>query len=156
MNHPIRLLFIVLIFVGTFFLWRQVNEPIQIVNDEQVVDQTTEAQIISDKGVELYLTTPKQGSILTSPLVISGEAPGTWFFEASFPVVLVDWDGLIISEGYVTAKDDWMTEDLVSFEGDLEFETPTMGKSGTLILRKDNPSDLPQNDDAAEVLIFFQ
>jgi hypothetical protein len=93
-----------------------------------------------------------------------GEALGTWFFEGDFPVVLVNWDGLIIAEGYATVQGDdstgssqgWMTEDFVPFEAVIEFEKPSYGKNGTLILRKDNPSGLPEHDNAIEIPILFE
>lgn len=92
---------------------------------------------------------------ISSPLTISGKARGTWFFEATFPVVLTDWDGLIIAEGYAEAKDSWMTEDYVPFEATLEFDKPSYGERGSLILQKANASGLPEHDDAVEFMIRF-
>ena len=63
---------------------------------------------------------------------------------------------MIIAEGYATAKGEWMTEEFVEFEGVLEFEKPEYKNNGTLILRKDNPSDLLELDDALEVPVFFE
>lgn len=99
---------------------------------------------------------PRPNEIITSPLIIQGEAIGTWFFEGDFPVILTDWDGEIIKEGFIRAKGDWMTEDFVLFEGTLEFEKPNYRNNGTLILRKDNPSGLSEYDDALEIPIFFE
>ena len=82
-------------------------------------------------------------------------------FEASFPVILTNWDGLIIAEGYATAEDSWMTEDFVPFVATIEFVSPYQEgdedfmSRGTLILKKDNPSGLPENDDALELPILF-
>jgi len=104
----------------------------------------------------IRLNSPRPNQVVESPLTISGEARGYWFFEADFPVVLVDWDGLIIAEGYATADGDWMTEDFVPFEATLTFEKPDYGENGALILLKDNPSGLPENDDALEVPILFE
>lgn len=98
---------------------------------------------------------PQPGDVIESPLSLSGVARGTWFFEGSAPVVLTDWDGKIIAEGYVSTLDDWMTEKLVPFEGVLEFEKPEYGERGTLIFQKDNPSGLPEYDDALEFNISF-
>lgn len=94
------------------------------------------------------------GSV-SSPLVINGVARGPWFFEASFPVILTNWDGLIIAEGYAQAQGDWMTEDFVSFSAELEFDVPEYGETGTLILQKANASGLPEHDDAFELSITF-
>ena len=46
----------------------------------------------------IRLDNPRPNQVLKSPLVIRGEARGTWFFEAVFPIVLTDWDGRIIAQ----------------------------------------------------------
>lgn len=101
---------------------------------------------------------PRPNQAIRSPLVIQGSARGSWFFEASFPVVLVDWDGRIVAQGIATAKGDWMTPDFVPFESTLAFTVPQDAYSnrGALILRKDNPSGLPEHDDALEIPIIFE
>jgi len=99
------------------------------------------------------------GDSIFSPLVITGEARGYWFFEASFPVVIVDWDGRIIAEHYATAEGDWMTEEFVPFTATVEFETPVavgIINRGAIILKNDNPSGLPENDRALEIPITFE
>ncbi len=100
---------------------------------------------------------PKPNTVVTSPLIVTGRARGNWFFEASFPVSLVNWDGLIIAQGIATAKGDWMTTEFVPFEAVLEFEKPDLyPERGALILQKDNPSGLPQYDAAIEISVRFE
>ena len=117
--------------------------------------------ITENKTNLIRVNQPMVESFIASPLQIEGEARGNWFFEASFPVSLVNWDGVIIAEGVAEAQGEWMTEDFVPFKVNLEFTNPyNVGdpdfmKSGTLILRKDNPSGLPENDDALEIPIRF-
>ncbi|MCK5466500.1 hypothetical protein KAI56_03330, partial [Candidatus Parcubacteria bacterium] len=77
-------------------------------------------------------------------------------FEGDFPVVLTDWDGLIIGEGIAVAQSEWMTEEFVPFTAEIKFEVPEYKNNGTLILQKDNPSGLPENDDALEMPVFFE
>jgi hypothetical protein len=105
----------------------------------------------------IYLETPQPDELITSPLVIRGRARGPWFFEGSFPVTLTDWDGRIIAEGIAQAQGEWMTTDFVPFEATLPFtlEKDVYSNRGALILRKDNPSGLPQYDDALEISIKF-
>lgn len=112
----------------------------------------------------IRLDTPRPNQVISSPLIIKGEARGNWFFEASFPVILTNWDGLIIAQGIATAQADpatggvnWMTEDFVPFEATLNFvvEKDIYSNKGTLILRKDNPSGLPEHDDALEIPVVF-
>lgn len=116
---------------------------------------------IADKSDLIQVGTPEPGNSIASPLTIAGQARGTWFFEASFPVSLVDWNGLIIAEGFVTADNEWMTEEFVPFSGELEFTSPyttemdDFMKNGTLILQKANASGLPEHDDAVEIPVTF-
>ncbi|MDP2631264.1 MAG: Gmad2 immunoglobulin-like domain-containing protein [Candidatus Uhrbacteria bacterium] len=121
--------------------------------DETFVEDVGNELEVMDK---IQISYPRPGATISSPLNIEGTAVGTWYFEATFPVVLVDWDGLIIAEGYATANGDWMTEDFVPFTATLEFETPTLYDNGALILQKDNPSGLPEYDAALEIPIIFE
>lgn len=105
---------------------------------------------------DIRVSTPELNGTISSPLLVTGEARGPWFFEATFPLVLVDWDGRIIAEGYATAEDDWMTESFIPFSGTLEFETPEFNERGTLILQKANASGLPEHDDAIEIPVQFE
>jgi len=98
---------------------------------------------------------PKPNEEISSPVEISGEAIGPWYFEADFPIELVDENGKSLAEGFVTAQGEWMTEDFVPFNGTLEFD-PDEAKSGKLIFRKDNPSDLPELDEEFIVPVRFK
>ncbi|HUE96450.1 MAG TPA: Gmad2 immunoglobulin-like domain-containing protein, partial [Longimicrobiaceae bacterium] len=103
----------------------------------------------------IRLESPEPLAVIESPLQVTGRARGGWYFEASFPLVLVNWDGLIIAEGYATAEGEWMTGEFVPFSGSIEFETPDYGERGALILQRHNASGLPEHDDALEVPIRF-
>lgn len=113
-----------------------------------------------DKSDLIHLTSPLPGALLSNPVTITGEARGTWYFEASFPVFLTDWDGKIIAQGIATAQSDWMTTDFVPFVATLAFDTTDISgqysNRGTLILKKDNPSGLSENDDALEIPIHLK
>lgn len=120
-------------------------------------------EFVEDIGNELEKTdliridNPRPNQKITSPLNIEGQARGYWFFEGDFPVDLVDWDGQIIAQGVATAQGEWMTEDFVVFKASLDFTAPdtSVSNKGTLILKRDNPSGLPANDDALEVPVKF-
>ena len=47
-----------------------------------------------------------------------------------------------------------MTADFVPFEAKLEFQKPATG-TGTLTFQKDNPSGLPEHDDAFQIPVRF-
>lgn len=103
----------------------------------------------------IRLSTPKPNEVVKSPLTIEGEARGNWFFEASFPVKIVDANGVVLGQVPAATSEDWMTEDFVPFSATLTFEEPTT-ETGKLILEKDNPSDLPENSDSLEIPLKFR
>jgi hypothetical protein len=104
----------------------------------------------------IVATYPQPGEKIVSPLVATGEARGTWYFEASFPISVLDAEGNIIGQGYAQAEDEWMTEEFVYFESiPIEFEVQPAGSTGTVVLHKDNPSGLPEYDDELRIHIIF-
>lgn len=119
-------------------------------------DQT----FIQDIGNELEKTDliridfPRPNQTVQSPLVITGQARGNWFFEGDFPIKLLDNNDAIIIQGYATAKSEWMTEDFVQFEAKIEFDNPAT-KKGVLVLEKDNASGLPEYADELRIPVVF-
>lgn len=93
---------------------------------------------------------PQPNEVMTSPYTVDGEARGTWFFEASFPVRVEDTAGNILGRGYAQAEGEWMTEEFVPFRGTVEF-VADKGQPGRVVFEKDNPSGLPEH--AAEILV---
>ena len=127
-----------------------------VTNESPEVPGDVQAQIDAKKDL-IVLTSPRAGEKITSPVTLTGKARGYWFFEASFPISIVNWDGLIIGEGYATADGEWMTEDFVPFTATVNFtfDPNTPYNRGAIILNKDNPSGLPENDDALEIPVWF-
>ena len=148
MNKTIPVLLVVLIAAGAAAWW-QFGAP------KPVVEDTGNA---AQKADLIRLDSPRPGAEIKSPLTVTGQARGTWYFEASFPVVLVDWDGRIIAQGIAQAKDNWMTTEFVPFEAILTFAADPNAYSnrGALILQKDNPSGLPEYDDALEIPVLIK
>ena len=97
---------------------------------------------------------PRPNALIQSPLEIRGEARGYWFFEADFPVKLLDNNGQELGIAIVKTSANWMTEDFVPFEATLEFQEPVTNR-GVLILEKDNPSGLPEHADELRVPVRF-
>jgi lipopolysaccharide export LptBFGC system permease protein LptF len=100
------------------------------------------------------VTTPQPNATVEKVFIIAGSAPGPWFFEASFPIKVIDQNGNVILNTYAEAQGDWMTTDLVTFVA----TATTTGYAGpaTLVLLRDNPSGLPENDDSIEIPIIIQ
>jgi hypothetical protein len=95
----------------------------------------------------INLSYPTPNSENMSPLKITGQARGLWFFEASFPVKIQDLEGKTITSGIAQTKDDWMTDNFVNFEAELKFKVSTSTKA-ILVLEKDNPSGLEEKSDS--------
>jgi len=133
----LKIIFILALVLGGFSYW--------LYDGSGTKDEASKFDLIR-------IQTPKPGETVTSPIRIKGEARGPWFFEASFSVVLTDWDGRIIGEAIATAEDEWMTEDYVPFTAELYFDADpnVYSDKGTLIFHKHNASGLPEHDDALE------
>ncbi|MDP6775444.1 MAG: Gmad2 immunoglobulin-like domain-containing protein [Candidatus Latescibacteria bacterium] len=109
-----------------------------------------------ESGPHIVVESPSPGSVIASPLRVSGRARGTWFFEGDFPLLLLDAQGNVLARSYATARGAWMTRDFVPFEGTLEFRSPEAGINGILRLIKDNPSNRRELDNAIEIPIRFR
>jgi hypothetical protein len=116
---------------------------------------------IAEKADRITLTTPAPQMVVGNPITITGAARGLWYFEASFPIMLTDWDGRVIAKTTASAQGDWMTEEFVPFTAELGFPNPykegdpDFMKRGSLVLQKSNLSGLPEHDDAFEIPIYF-
>lgn len=108
-----------------------------------------------EKANLIKATDPRPNAIIATPLTVRGVARGNWYFEASFPVELVDLTGAKIAQGIAQAQGEWMTTEFVPFVATLTFTAPT-SSTGTLWLRKDNPSGRPENDDALRIPVRFR
>jgi len=98
---------------------------------------------------------PEPGSTITSPLTLSGQARGTWYFEASFPYELDAQDGTVLAQGPAQAQGEWTTTDFVPFLATITFPAQPAGSKGMLTLKKDNPSGDPAHDDKLIIPVTF-
>lgn len=103
----------------------------------------------------IQLTNPQHNEVVKSSLRVQGQARGSWFFEAQFPVKILDANGKVLGTAVATATGEWMTENFVPFTAEITFETSTT-TTGTLVLERDNPSGLPQNDDSLRIPVKFK
>lgn len=103
---------------------------------------------------EILVTMPQLNQTVNSPLIVEGQARGNWFFEASFPIELIDDQGKILGQSNVQAQSDWMTENFVPFKGEINYQAAAT-TTGKLVLKNDNPSGLPQNDKKIEIPVII-
>lgn len=121
------------------------------INNEQAPKNT----IASSTNEKVKLLNLKENQTIASPFTLRGEARGTWFFEASFPIEVRDGNNKPILIQAVQTKEDWMTEKFVPFTTILTFTKPTTS-TGTIILRKDNPSGETSRDESVTIPIIFK
>lgn len=112
---------------------------------------TTTTEPLSSR---VSVTSPEPNATVGDTFSVTGKAPGNWFFEAVFPIKITDADGNAIGSGQAHAQGEWMTTELVPFAA-----TMTVSEykgAATLVLLRDNPSGLPENDDAVSIPITIQ
>ncbi|MCD4669786.1 MAG: Gmad2 immunoglobulin-like domain-containing protein [Actinomycetia bacterium] len=104
---------------------------------------------------QIIVTDPVPDQLITNPLIITGEARGTWFFEATFSVILLDSNGKVLALHYAITEEEWMTEDFIPFTANIELDEPETA-TGILILEKNNPSDIREQDAQLEIPVRFE
>ncbi|MBI4137257.1 Gmad2 immunoglobulin-like domain-containing protein [Candidatus Roizmanbacteria bacterium] len=104
---------------------------------------------------EIIVDNPRPNQTITSPVTITGQARGSWYFEATFPIELVDENGNQVATSFATAQDEWMTEEFVPFTAEISFSIPKT-KQGELLIRNANPSGLPENQKELALPIVFE
>ena len=123
------------------------------VPQQQNESEATEPVAYNDL---IKVSSPLPNARIGSPVTITGEARGQWFFEASFPVLVMDKNGLIIGEGFAEATGDWMTQEYVPFVATVTFDADTtVSDKGSIILKKSNASGMPEHDDSFKFPITF-
>ncbi len=134
---------------------------VKIANLENQSKQANQSVVVplsnsytSTKGVKIYIYFPRANTKTSSPLPVVGTVPGSWSFEASFPIRLEENNGKIIAQTNAHVLGNWMSTNLVIFSAQLTFPNQPSG-DGKLIIEKDNPSGLTQNSDYVSIPIRF-
>lgn len=135
------------------YLTRHANQPMSATASApafMIVTRSGETILEAMSGVnaepnEITVSTPKAQSTTSKIIATEGNAPGTWYFEASFPISIEDPTGKALGQKFATAQSDWMTTNLVPFKGSV---TVTGNYTGPAFLKikNDNPSGEPERD----------
>ena len=142
---------------GLFFVLRGGEadlDPYGTPNTYSTPSGTTTPPTSTSTNAMIRVTSPSNNASVASPLTVTGEARGGWYFEASFPIKVLDASGRELGVSYAQAQGEWMTNNFVPFRGTVTFATSTT-PTGILVLMKDNPSGLPENDAEVRVPIRF-
>ncbi len=119
-----------------------------------VYDQILE-YIRLESEPEIIVNQPGLGAVISSPVVVNGQAPGTWFFEAVLPMSIETAAGEVLAEEIFVTDQDWMTEELIDFSLDIEFDTADTNL-GSLKIIKNDVSDIPRNKNFFYLPVRFQ
>ena len=112
-------------------------------NSSTATPTTTNPSEVPADGAQIKVTSPRRNETIKSPYKITGEARGSYYFEGSFPIKLLDDSDQVIATTIAKAKGDWMTDQFVPFTATLTF-TPKMPHGfATLVFSNDNPSGNP-------------
>lgn len=142
--------------IGLFIIILVAGVALIFVPGPNTANAPTQGGNAGKMADKIVAVEPKPGDSVSSPLKITGEARGGWYFEASFPYELKDAQGKTLAQGPVQAKSDWMTPDFVPFSITITFPTQPAGSKGTLVLKKDNPSGDPARDEELDIPVTFK
>lgn len=118
------------------------------VDDLPIIDSSQQGQPTYENATpnDIVVTLPFPGAVTGKSFTVLGKARGYWFFEASFPVRVLDKDGVQIAVGLAAPTGgEWMTTEFVEFEAKLAVPDTYIGPA-TLVLQRDNPSGEPERD----------
>jgi len=96
---------------------------------------------------------PAPSAVVGKDFSVSGQARGNWFFEASFPVLLIYKENQVLASGIAKAEGDWMTTGFVPFKANLKITDENYRGPATLIFKKDNPSGDPTKDASVSIRV---
>lgn len=143
----------------------ELNKHIQSLQNQEQSENTNqdEAQTrasqptyayTSQKGVDIEVYVPRKNASVTSPVTVIGQVPGSWAFEADFPLELQDGNGNTVTETPAQVHGEWRTEELVPFTAELTYTNAPATDTGVLVLHKANPGP-PENDDKLTIPVTF-
>lgn len=127
---------LIIIFLMIWFGFVKRSAPVE------VVPKITYLNASADSIVPTY---PTPGLVTSKEFSITGMARGGWYFEASFPFEVLDPGGKQIAVSFAQAQGEWMTTEFVPFKGEIKIPATYSGPA-TLVLHKDNPSDMREYD----------
>ena len=128
----------VVIIVGGLYLALAPAPAVAPTEEEE--QQTVGFTYMNASSDLIQVELPFPGAVVGKTFSAIGKARGTWYFEASFPYVLLDKDGNVLAEGHADALSDWMTEEFVPFKADIVVLNQNYIGPAVLILKNDNPS----------------
>lgn len=129
--------------------------PAPTITCNKTTEPSATTTKITYKNATIDLITvelPFPDAVTGKEFSVIGQARGYWFFESSFPIEVIDINGNVLATAIAQAQPDpvtnevnWMTENFVPFKANVKIPETYIGPA-TLVLKKDNPSGLLEND----------
>jgi eight-cysteine-cluster-containing protein len=156
-SYIIALVVVVLVIVAASLIYIKAGD--KIIDDKYTPNPSHSVTPVPTQpniNDTIYLENPSTSELdsVKSPLTVTGKARGSWYFEASFPVKVYDANDKLLGSVPAQAQGDWMTTEFVPFLAVVSFTKPTT-ETGFLVLEKDNPSGLAENDAQLRIPIKF-
>jgi hypothetical protein len=145
------ILIVVVIFGGSIWLDEGAQSNQLPATKNEVTQNITKDVSQNDL---IRVSFPKAGEHVGGRINVTGIARGTWYFEGEFPIELVDSSGKKIAGASALAQGEWMREEFVPFSASLEYRTDNE-QPAKIILRRNNPSDLREQDAQMEIPIIL-
>lgn len=111
---------------------------------------TAEPTYVNASADDIRVELPFPRAVTGKEFTVVGQARGPWFFEASFPVQVLDKDGNQLATGIAQAQGEWMTTEFVGFTAQITIPQSYIGPA-TLVLKNDNPSGDPERDKSVRI-----
>ena len=137
-----KVIYLIVIVVVLSVIWFVFNHAKKV---EAPIEPTAKITYTNSTPDIITVELPFPGAVTGKDFSIIGKARGNWFFEASFPIEVLDKDGKSLYKGIAQAQGEWMTTDLVAFKASVNIPQSYIGPA-TLILKKDNPSGIAEKD----------
>jgi hypothetical protein len=153
---PTTIIIVVIILSALIFDWGRRGPGLSDLNSNIFATGTVEQNSSATSSMPIVVNNIKDNQNVSNPIIIEGKARGNWFFEATFPVQLIDADGNIIASTTARALSDWATSSFVDFTATLEYTESTSTDRALIVLSKDNPSGNPEFDQSIYIPVILK
>lgn len=111
--------------------------------------------VMSSDG-HLAVASLHAGDLIASPLTVTGTVTGGgWFYQATFPVKVVDSDGIELGVAAAEAQANWISTGTVPFTAIIQFSVP-QDATGAVVFSDNNPSGTSQDNLSLSIPVRFR
>ena len=153
LNTVLLLVLIILMVVALTFMFQNRSTYLPYWKDNKTEENNT-PEILGNKA-DLVSFSILPGSKVHGLMSYRGVVKGAYFFEANIVINILDLNKKVLKASNAHATGDWMTEEPVAFEGNIDFSGLPKGPA-YLEIHNDNPSGLPENDKSILIPIVVE